>query len=232
MPDPTEVTVREPHKRIRLKGFEVTQQPDGGWVGRVGVAWHPGSDFVGTAERPDSPQAQLRCAAEATARALEGVTRNKVALQVLAVKAIEGFDTVLVVVSFEALDLAERLVGSCLIKERPSRAAALAVLHATNRLLGTVAPVTARDPETTRQLPDDFVKLVGTPVDRVTELVSRYWMSYPPPARAELAQLLLTLFDPLLQSGAQVTDELRHECEGAVTRWIASRQPNDIVRGS
>ncbi len=137
MRDPTGVTVRELHKRVRLKGFEVTQQPDGRWVGRVGVVWHPGSDFVGTAERPDSPQAQLRCAAEATARALEGVTRNKVAVQVLAVKAIEGFDTVLVVVSLEALDLVERLVGSCLMKEQPSRAAARAVLHATNRRLGT-----------------------------------------------------------------------------------------------
>ncbi len=87
-----------------------------------------------------------------------------------------------------------------------------------------MAPVTARDRETARQLPDDFVKLVSTPVDRVTELVSRYWMSYPAPARAELAQVLLTLFDPLLQPRAQVTDELRQECEGAVTRWIA-RQP-------
>ncbi len=66
------------------------------------------------------------------------MTRNKVALQVLAVKAIEGFDTVLVVVSFEALGVVERLVGSCLIKEQPSRAAAHAVLHATNRRLGTL----------------------------------------------------------------------------------------------
>lgn len=139
MPDPTAVTVRKPHDRVRLKGFEVTQQPDGRWLGRVGMVGHPGSDFVGTAERPDSPQAELRCAAEATARALEGVTRNKVALEVLAVTAIEGFDTVLVVVSFEALDRVERLVGSCLIKvQPPSRAAALAVLHATNRRLGTL----------------------------------------------------------------------------------------------
>ncbi len=138
MTNPTAETGRTPRERVRLKGFEVTQQPDGRWVGRVGMVWHPGSDFVGTAERQDSPQAQLRCAAEATACALEGVTRNKVALQVLSVKAIEGFDTVLVVVSLEAHDLEERFVGSCLIKEQPSRAAARAVLHATNRRLGTL----------------------------------------------------------------------------------------------
>ena len=138
MPNPTAETVRTPRERVRLERFEVTQQPDGRCAARVAVAWHPGSDFVGTAKRPDSPQAQLRCAAEATARALEGVTRNKVGLEVLAVTAFEGFDTVLVVVSFEALGVVERLVGSCLIKEQPSRAAALAVLHATNRRLGTL----------------------------------------------------------------------------------------------
>ncbi len=60
----------------------------------------------------------------------------------LAVKAIEGFelDTVLVVVSFEALGLVEQLVGSCLIKEQSSRAACLAVLHAANRRLGAAVP--------------------------------------------------------------------------------------------
>ncbi len=138
MPNPTAVTVRKPHDRVRLEEFEVAQLPAGRCAGRVAVAWQPGSDFVGTAEGAGTPQGELRCAAEATARALERATRNKVALQVLAVRAIAGFDTVLVVVSFEAHDLEERLVGSCLIKEQPSRAAALAVLHATNRRLGTL----------------------------------------------------------------------------------------------
>ena len=136
MPHPTGVTVRDLQKRVRLEGFEVTQLPAGRCAGRVVVAWQPGSDFVGTAEGAGTPQGELRCAAEATARALELATLNKIALQVLAVTAIEGFDTVLVVVSFEARDLVERLVGSCLIKGQPSRAASLAVLHAANRRLG------------------------------------------------------------------------------------------------
>ncbi len=148
IPNPTVVPVRERHERVRLEDLQDMQLPDGHWVGRVVVAWHPGSDFVGTAKGADSPEGQLRCAAEATAHALERATGNKVALQVLAVTAIEGFDTVLVVVSFEALDLVERLVGSCLIKEQPSRAAALAVLHATNRRLGAAVNDAARD-ETT-----------------------------------------------------------------------------------
>ncbi len=86
MPDPTAVTVREPHDRVRLEEFEVAQLPAGRCAGRVAVAWQPGSDFVGTAEGAGTPQGELRCAAEATAHALERATRNKVALQVLAVR--------------------------------------------------------------------------------------------------------------------------------------------------
>ncbi len=137
MPNPTAETVRTPRERVRLEGFEVEQLPDRRCAVRVAVAWQPGSDFVGTAEGADSPQGRLQCAADATARALQRASQNKVQLRVLAIKAVEGFglDAVLVVVSFEALGLVERLVGSCLIKEQPSRAACLAVLHATNRRL-------------------------------------------------------------------------------------------------
>ncbi len=136
MPNPDAVPAREPHERVRLEEFQYMQLPDGQWLGRVVVAWHPGSDFVGTAKGTASPEGQLRCAAEATACAVARATGNKVALQVLGVTAIEAYDTVLVVVSFEALGLVEQLVGSCLIKEQSSRAACLAVLHAANRRLG------------------------------------------------------------------------------------------------
>ncbi len=142
MPNPAAVPAREPHERVRLEGFEMEQLPGLRCAARVVVAWRPGSDFVGTAEGADSPQDRLRCAAEATARALQRAAQDKVRLRVLAVKAIEGFelDTVLVVVSFEALGLVEQLVGSCLIKEQSSRAACLAVLHAASRRLGAAVP--------------------------------------------------------------------------------------------
>ncbi len=140
--NPTAETVREPNERVRLEGFEVERLPDRRCAVRVTVAWHPGSDFVGAAEGRDSPQSQLRCVAEATTRALQQAARNKVQLRVLAIKAVKGFglDTVLAVVSFEALGLVEKLVGSCLIKEQSSHAACLAVLNATNRRLGSAVP--------------------------------------------------------------------------------------------
>ena len=125
------------HDRIIFESFELEQLPNERCAGRVALAWVPGDDFVGTAEGTGTRPGQLRCAAEATARALELAVYNRVALEVLAVKAIETFDTVIVIVSLASRidDRAQRLVGSCLIKEQPTRGAALAVLHATNRLL-------------------------------------------------------------------------------------------------
>ncbi len=115
------------------------QLPNTQYLADVVLAWHAGDEFVGTAEGEDSPQGQLRSAAEATAQALEAATHGQVGLTVLSVNALETLGTILVVVSLSShVDhRSERLVGSCLIKERPARGAALAVLNATNRFLST-----------------------------------------------------------------------------------------------
>ncbi|MCH7489892.1 MAG: hypothetical protein IID05_04275 [Gemmatimonadetes bacterium] len=138
------MTKRDPNERVRLKEFEITQLPDGQCTGRVVVAWHSGANFIGTAEGTDSPQGRLRCAAEAAAHALEQATDSEVVLQVLAVKAIEPFDTIIVIISLEIADVVKRLVGSCLVKEQMALGAVLAVLSATNRLLGTASRLLAR----------------------------------------------------------------------------------------
>ena len=124
-------------RRIRLEKFELEQLSKARCVGRVVLAWEI-EEFVGTAEGPSSVQGKLRCVAEATASALERVAQGRVKLDVHGVKAIETFDTIIVVVRLlsEVDDLAERLVGSCLIKQDPTRGAVLAVLNATNRLFG------------------------------------------------------------------------------------------------
>ena len=125
-------------RRIRLEKFEIERLSKARCAGRVVLAGETAEEFVGNAEGPSSPQGKLRCAAEATARALERAAQDRVKLEVHGVKAIETFDTVIVVVRLwsEVGDLAERLVGSCLIKQHPTRGAVLAVLNATNRLLG------------------------------------------------------------------------------------------------
>jgi hypothetical protein len=125
-------------KRIRLEKFELDQQPDSGCTSNVVLEWDDGGAYVGTASADDSMRGHLRCSAEAAAQALELASEGTVDLDILAIKAIEGFDTVLVVVALrsDAAKINERLSGSCLIKGTPPRSAAMAVLDATNRLYG------------------------------------------------------------------------------------------------
>ncbi|UCG88591.1 MAG: hypothetical protein JSW71_08645 [Gemmatimonadota bacterium] len=48
---------------------------------------------------------------------------------------------------------------------------------------------------------------IGEAKTRITELVSRYRMSYDARARAQLVEALPPLLEPLLESGAAVSDE-------------------------
>jgi hypothetical protein len=68
-------------------------------------------------------------------------------LDVLAIKAIEGFDTVLVIVALnsKAADISERVSGSCLMRGEPPKSAAMAVLDATNRLYGHALETTRNE---------------------------------------------------------------------------------------
>ena len=85
-----------------------------------------------------SQAGELRCSASAAVRALERVSQPKVGFEVLGVKAVRAFDATVVIVSLSAKTdaSASRLVGSYLTENDPPRGAALAVLNATNRLLG------------------------------------------------------------------------------------------------
>jgi hypothetical protein len=125
-------------KRIKLENFEIDLEPGLGCTGKVVLKWEPGDAYTGTADGDDSPRGHLRCSAEATAEALQLASGGAVDLDVLAIKAIEGFDTVLVIVAMRSdeAEISERLSGSCLIKGQPPRSAAMAVLDATNRLYG------------------------------------------------------------------------------------------------
>jgi hypothetical protein len=58
--------------------------------------------------------------------------------ELLGVKAVRAFDATVVIVSLStnAEGSDQRVVGSVLTEQDPARAAALAVLNATNRILG------------------------------------------------------------------------------------------------
>lgn len=76
-----------------------------------------------------------------------------------------------------------------------------------------------------RRLPDEFLEIRGTPVERVLRMVYQHWGSYPDGEQRQLAQALLFLLEPLLTAppGA-VPENLRRECEQVVRAWEI-RQP-------
>lgn len=124
--------------RIRFEALDMQRRPQGKVAARVTLAWNPDRQVVGEAEDDGSEIGQLRCAATATANALEHAVDERVKLSVMGIRTIQAFDAVIVVVLLAGVisDHAQRVVGSALITGRPVHAAARAVLAATNRLLG------------------------------------------------------------------------------------------------
>jgi hypothetical protein len=105
----------------------------------VVLEWKEGVSYEGSAEGIGSQTGELRCAAEATVEALERAVDGKLKLELLGVKAVRAFDAVVVIVSLSCHNgSAQRVVGSYLSEDELPRGAALAVLNATNRLLGNI----------------------------------------------------------------------------------------------
>lgn len=129
----SEVASRE---RPRFSRFRLARMADGRCRARVALLWEHRGRFIGEAEALGAASGELRCAAQACLNALaQGVP--EVAFDILGVKAIRAFDANVVLVSLavRGSPSSPRLVGSCLAGENLGRAAALAVLQATNRVI-------------------------------------------------------------------------------------------------
>lgn len=128
-----------PHpERLRFDDFTFERLASGRCRARVVLSWSDGRQFVGESEGVISQAGELRCSAEAAVRALERVVQPKLGFEVLGVKAVRAFDATVVIVSLSARTETSvlRLVGSYLTEKNPPQGAALAVLNATNRMLG------------------------------------------------------------------------------------------------
>ena len=127
-------------ERLRFVEFDFNSLPNGRCTCRVVLQWDPTAPFEGKADGLGSPTGQLRCAAEAAVAALQQAVEGKVDLELLGVKAVRAFDSVVVIVSLTCHNgaPAQRVVGSFLATEELPRGAALAVLNATNRMLGNI----------------------------------------------------------------------------------------------
>ncbi|MBA3893500.1 MAG: hypothetical protein H0X69_07365 [Gemmatimonadales bacterium] len=125
-------------ERLRFAEFVLDRLPNGRCRAKVGLTWRDSEAFVGQSEGLASQAGELRCAAQACVIALGQAVQGGMVFELVGVKAVRAFDATVVIVSLStnAEGTDQRVVGSVLTEEDAARAAALAVLNATNRLLG------------------------------------------------------------------------------------------------
>ncbi len=126
------------HPRLRFAEFRIERLPSGRCSAAVVLTGPGGARYEGEAQGLASQAGELRCAAQACISALTQSVEGELSFECLGVKAIRAFDATVVIVSLATRGegIPKRVVGSVLTEEEPTRAAALAVLNATNRLLG------------------------------------------------------------------------------------------------
>ena len=123
-------------RRLRFVQLDVEALGDEGWRGRVELAGPSQQSYTGTARGDASPTGKLECAARASVDALRQALHNNL-LKFKDLKVVEAFrgEAVLVSVSLGQGEKTQDLVGFCYAPADSSKAAALAVLNGTNRLM-------------------------------------------------------------------------------------------------
>jgi hypothetical protein len=134
-------------ERLRFVDFELRRLQNGRCRARVVLEWHPAEQFIGSAEELGSQAGELRCAAQAAVEAIQRAMGAEVNFDLLGVKAVRAFDATVVIVSLtsHAQSQPARLVGSYITDDYSARGAALAVLNATNRVLGNIISRTEKN---------------------------------------------------------------------------------------
>ena len=129
-----------PPDRLRFAEFVLDRLPTGRCKARVVLTWQGEEHFEGVSEGLSSQAGELRCSAQACVTALTEAVEGKIKFDLLGVKAVRAFDATVVIVSLatHGAEIRRRIVGSVLTEDDVSRAAALAVMNATNRLMGNL----------------------------------------------------------------------------------------------
>ena|SRR5881394_2897342 len=122
--------------RLFFHSFASERSPSGKCTARI-VLEFGGKQWNGRAEGQSSPIGDLRLGAEAAMHAVEDFADGALGLELMGVKLIRAFDANVVIVSATQRSARDvKLVGCYLADEDAMRGAALAVLNATNRVLG------------------------------------------------------------------------------------------------
>ena len=124
--------------RLKFMGLKF-ENISGGRQAQVTLGMHPDLTYIGTAECSEAGGGELRCVALATVNAIHrAVSETGRVIELVGARAVEVLDATVVIVSLWARlgGGKRRLVGSCVAEDDTARGAAMAVLNATNRLLG------------------------------------------------------------------------------------------------
>lgn len=123
-------------QRVKFIGVERVLQRDGNVRMQVTLGWD-GELRQGTAINEAGELIELRTAAAAALDALDQVRGEPLGIKLVGVKQFRAFDADLMVVAlYRSGPSPQRLVGAVPVGDDTRRAAAVAVLHALNRILG------------------------------------------------------------------------------------------------
>jgi hypothetical protein len=127
----------QPRRRVYLARVEMEYPRIGRAIATTVLEWR-GELFEARMEGESGPVVELRIAALATIGALEQVLEGELTFSLVGIRALRAFDQDLVVAltRCEQESVDRPLVGISLATQTLWRGAALAVLNATNRLLG------------------------------------------------------------------------------------------------
>jgi hypothetical protein len=139
---PAEATVQvchahgpEPRRRVRFVDTRMEGMRTGRVTARVSLEW-AGQTHSGQVEGESGYALEMRSAALATIAALDEVIGGRVRFQLVGIKPFRAFDADVVVALLKSDLDGKSLIGAALASDDPYRAAAFAVLNATNRVLG------------------------------------------------------------------------------------------------
>jgi len=125
----------EPRRRVRFVSATVATPRMGRAHAAVELEW-AGRTFLGEVEGESGYALELRLAAMATLAALDQVMDGRVKFQMVGIKPFRAFDADVVVALVRSDVDGKSLIGAALAADEPYRAASVAVLNATNRILG------------------------------------------------------------------------------------------------
>lgn len=137
-PPPIVTQAQLKRERLRFVDFRFTRTPAGLCSAEVELEWLDNVRVVGRAGGQSSPMGDHRIASDAALRAIEKFSGGALEFELIGVKALRAFDANIVIVSIlvKRGEGPSKLLGSYLAEQDALRASVIAVLNATNRLLG------------------------------------------------------------------------------------------------